>query len=104
MNCPKCGGPTDEGAFFPNEGGVRLQAYQCKPCRIVWTVESPGRRRKPMAGKRITDLVPKSWLDPLLSGKGVPPLPWGCPEIARLLNGVRKRIAEAELRRERGVR
>lgn len=41
-------------------------------------------------------LIPTSWLDPLLSGpdaalsgKGGT---WGCPDIERLLNGIRKRI------------
>lgn len=36
--------------------------------------------------------VPSNWLDPFLSGKEAPPLPWNCPEIERLLNRVRDRI------------
>jgi len=39
--------------------------------------------------------IPGNWCDPLLSGDGVPPLPWGCPEIERLLNAVRERVATA---------
>jgi len=39
------------------------------------------------------ECVPNNWLDSLLTGKDVPPLPWNCPEIERLLNGVRARIA-----------
>jgi len=39
--------------------------------------------------------VPGNWCDPLLSGDGVPPLPWGCPEIERLLNAVRDRVVTA---------
>lgn len=44
-------------------------------------------------------LVPTSWLDPLLTGddavlKGSGP--WGCPDIERLLNAIRERIATAQ--------
>ena len=38
--------------------------------------------------------VPTSWLDPLLTGttKVVGEPPYGCPDIERLLNAIRKRI------------
>lgn len=36
--------------------------------------------------------VPTNWLDPLLTGKDVPKLPWNCPEIEQLLNGVKEKI------------
>jgi hypothetical protein len=47
-------------------------------------------------------LVPTSWLDPLLTGdqsvlKGNGP--WGCPDIERLLNAIRERIATAETKK-----
>jgi len=48
---------------------------------------------------RYADLVPTTWLDPLLTGpdKTLPgDGPWGCPDIERLLTALKKRIAEAE--------
>ena len=49
--------------------------------------------------RRFSNLVPTSWLDPLLTGpdavlKGTGP--WGCPDIERLLLAIKKRIAEAK--------
>jgi hypothetical protein len=52
--------------------------------------------------RKLSSLVPTSWLDELLSGEGVPRLPWGCPEIERLLSGVRKRIEAAEMSGAKG--
>jgi hypothetical protein len=46
-------------------------------------------------GVRAIDAVPMSWLDPLLTGPkaviGNPP--YGCPDIERLLNAIRDRLA-----------
>jgi hypothetical protein len=47
---------------------------------------------------RLADLVPDSWLDPLLTGKNAAlhgPGPWGCQDIERLLAALKARIAEA---------
>jgi hypothetical protein len=41
--------------------------------------------------ERVREAVPDNWLDGL-TGDGAPSLPWGAPEIERLLNGVRDRI------------
>ena len=51
-----------------------------------------------MSKKKLSSLVPSNWCDPLLTGPGVPPLPWNCPEIEHLLREVRRRIEEAEAR------
>ena len=47
---------------------------------------------------QIADAVPSSWLDDLLTGpnrvlSGNPGM-WGCPDIERLLNAVRKRVED----------
>ena len=46
------------------------------------------------------DLVPSSWLDPLLTGPDKvlhgEPGTWGCPEIETLLNAIRERIQRAD--------
>jgi len=42
--------------------------------------------------KRSGQSVPSNWVDSLLTGDGVPKLPYNCPEIERLLMGVRDRI------------
>lgn len=45
------------------------------------------------------DLVPTTWLDPLLTGKdrALPGNgPWGCPDIERLLTALKARIEAAE--------
>lgn len=42
------------------------------------------------------ECIPKNWLDPLLTGAGAALCgnggTWGCPDIERLLNGIRERI------------
>lgn len=58
-------------------------------------------------GKKITlklveKLIPSNWCDPLLSGHGVPPLPWNCPEIERLLFGIKARLKAACREERRG--
>ena len=50
---------------------------------------------------RLSDLVPTTWLDPLLSGPDSPLNnkqggTWGCQEIQALLNGIRARIRAKE--------
>lgn len=47
--------------------------------------------------ERIADLIPHTWLDPLLSGPSAvlsskTAGKWGCPDIERLLTAIRKRI------------
>ena len=45
-------------------------------------------------------LVPTNWCDPLLTGKdGLGPQPWGCPQIEKLLRGIKARIDAAERER-----
>jgi hypothetical protein len=50
---------------------------------------------------RMSDLVPTTWLDPLLTGPssafaGKPSGTWGCREIEALLRGVQDRIRAQE--------
>jgi hypothetical protein len=57
--------------------------------------------RKQAEKQKLSDLVPDTWLDPLLSGPNSPLRnkqggTWGCPEIEALLNGIRARIRAAE--------
>lgn len=45
--------------------------------------------------ERLTREVPTNWLDPLLTGKAAAlhgSGPWGCPDIERLLRGIRNRL------------
>lgn len=42
--------------------------------------------------ERAAMLIPDSWLDPLLTGKDGIMLPAGCPEIEKLLDGLRQAI------------
>lgn len=48
--------------------------------------------------KRILDAIPTNWCDPLLTGPKAINFPAHCPDIERLLNGVRERV-RAALRR-----
>lgn len=47
--------------------------------------------------KQATDKVPSNWLDPLLTGpEGIGPPPWNCPQIEKLLNGIKSRLLAEE--------
>ena len=47
--------------------------------------------------------VPTNWLDGLLTGKAAPKLPWNCPEIEKLLRGVKQRIERLAQQAEGGA-
>lgn len=54
------------------------------------------KRRK---HKLLSELIPDSWLDPLLTGSNAVLKgngPWGCPDIERLLLAVKDRVMRAE--------
>ena len=47
--------------------------------------------------KKLSDLVPTNWCDPLLTGPdGIGEQPWDCRHIEKLLRGVQDRIRAAE--------
>lgn len=45
--------------------------------------------------KRVLDAIPDNWCDPLLTGPGAINIPAKCPDIERLLTGVRERVRRA---------
>lgn len=48
-------------------------------------------------GKKVSDLVPTNWCDPLLTGpEGIGKPPYDCRDIEKLLRGVQDRIRAAE--------
>lgn len=44
--------------------------------------------------KDLIDCLPTTWLDPMLSGKDavMGKNPWGCPDIEKLINAIRKKM------------
>jgi hypothetical protein len=45
--------------------------------------------------RRVMDAIPSNWCDPLLTGPEAINFPAKCPDIERLLNGVRERVRHA---------
>lgn len=51
--------------------------------------------RKKVFRDRVLDVIPSNWLDPLLSGKDAVNFPLKCPDVERLVNGIRERVRHA---------
>lgn len=45
--------------------------------------------------RRVMAAIPDSWLDPLLSGRDAVNFPLKCPDVERLVNGIRERVRHA---------
>jgi hypothetical protein len=59
---------------------------------------SPYRRVEALVrqqiAKELIDCLPTTWLDPMLTGKDavLGKNPWGCPDIEKLINAIRKKM------------
>lgn len=79
--------------YLKENAPVLFEVSDWKPRIIQLMTDFSSEQNKELIEKVIKD-IPSNWHDPLLSGEDVPKLPYNCPEIEQLLNGVRDRIKE----------
>jgi len=97
QNCPASSGSSPSPCSPSSDYVPYGPEWEAEITRLPKKVLVPMLRNALLAKQASVDAVPTSWLDDLLSGpdaalKGSGGT-WGCPDIERLLNGVRDRIS-----------
>src|SRR5579872_6368876 len=88
--CADCGTPGT-----PESMRIRYGMWLCNVCWPVSIYENCLQGLRPSVAQLALDAIPTNWCDPLLSGPGAIKIPAGCPDIEKLLLGVRERVRRA---------